>query len=77
MTGKKGNPAEPGPSEVQSSSTAEGDIPGEKRKKVYDRVLLWMLDIKPLNKDMKTSPLIEVSEPTFMGFPTFGDFFRN
>ena len=45
--------------------------PGDKKKKVYDRVLLWMLDIKPLNKDMRTSPLIEVSYTAETKFPYF------
>ena len=32
-------------------------------KKVYDRVLLWMLDVKQVKKDIKISPLVEVGPP--------------
>ena len=50
-----------GQSADQSPPTAGGSGSGSGHtKKVYDRVLLWMLDIVDLSKDMKVSPIIEV-----------------
>ena len=60
MSAKDANPAAPGPSPASKGGKGEDETSPEKQKKVYDRVLLWMLDIKPLNKDMRISPLIEV-----------------
>ena len=57
-------PAVTGP-EASSQPTPEG-TPTDGKKKVYDRVLLWMLDTKPLDKDMRISPLIEVSVIYYM-----------
>ena len=48
------------------ASPAKGDgspqaVPAT--KKVYDRLLLWMLDVKQVKKDLKISPLVEVGPP--------------
>ena len=61
MASQKGNlPDSAGGS---PAAAAPGSSGGEtvRRKKVYNRVLLWMLDMKSLSKDMKISPLVEVS----------------
>ena len=50
-----------GQSAGESTTTAGGSGSSSGHtEKVYDRVLLWMLDIKDLSKDMKVSPIIEV-----------------
>ena len=45
------------------ASQAAGETSGGEvgnKKKVYDRVLLWMLDMKSTEKTLKISPLVEV-----------------